>query len=138
MDDLIDQTATALSSAGDDPVDRFIAVVVAHVRYHCDRPEESFIGNSELRSLSPEALERIVAKRDRQQAMFDETLIEGIRAGFLHAERPKEAARAIVTMCTAVATWYHRDGPLSADEIVRIYRDLALRTAGYYDHSLPD
>jgi Tetracyclin repressor-like, C-terminal domain len=29
-------------------------------------------------------------------------------------------------MCTAVASWYHRDGPSSAAEIVDTYSDLTL------------
>jgi hypothetical protein len=33
----------------------------------------------------------------------------------------------------AVATWYLRGGPLSADAIVSMYRQLALTTVGYRD-----
>jgi AcrR family transcriptional regulator len=131
MDDLIDSTEQALAAAGTDPVDRLDAVVVAHVRFHTERPEESFVGNSELRSLSPAALKRVVGKRDRQQRMFDEAVQAGVDAGAFGVEWPREASRAIVTMCTAVATWFRRGGPLTAEQIVEIYRQLARNAVGY-------
>jgi AcrR family transcriptional regulator len=131
MDDLIAQTEEALEAAGDDPVDRFTAVVVAHVRYHCDRPEESFVGNSELRSLVSHTRTRIVGKRDRQERIFRGVVDAGVRAGVFTVTEPREASRAIVTMCTAVASWYHRTGPMSAAQIVDTYRRLALNTVGF-------
>jgi AcrR family transcriptional regulator len=132
MDDLIEQTDAALGAAGEDPVDRFTAVIVAHVGFHCDRPEESFVGNTELRSLSPPARRRIIGKRDRQQRLFDLVVENGVSAGAFTTGAPLEASRAIVTMCTAVANWYRRGGPLTAEEIVGTYRDLALNTVGFH------
>jgi AcrR family transcriptional regulator len=131
MDDLVEHTWIALEEAPPDPVERFSAVVVAHVRYHCDRPEESFVVNSELRSLSADSLRRVVSKRDRQQGFFEQVVVDGVEAGVFDSDHPHDVALAIVTMCTSVATWYHRDGPMQAEEIVRIYRDLALRTTGF-------
>jgi AcrR family transcriptional regulator len=125
MDDLLATTEDALAQADGGPLERFDAVVMAHVRFHCERPEESFIGNSELRSLSPPARKRTVAKRDRQQRIFDTVVHDGRAAGLFRVPADHEASRAIVTMCTAVATWYRRNGPLSADEIVAIYSQLA-------------
>jgi AcrR family transcriptional regulator len=136
MDDLITITGRALASAPSDAIARFDAVVTAHVRFHCERPEESFIGNSELRSLSAQARKRMIGKRDRQQRLFDGVVDEGMEAGIFSVEAPHEASRAIVTMCTAVATWYHRNGQLQPDEIVEIYRDLA-RNVVRYDEAKP-
>jgi AcrR family transcriptional regulator len=136
MDDLIASTEAAVAAAGPDPVDRFDATVMAHVRFHCERPEESFIGNSELRSLSPEAHKRTIGKRDRQQHSFDVAVAAGVEAGAFEVPAVKEASRAIVTMCTAVATWYHRKGPLAPAEVVAIYRQLA-RNIVRYDAAPP-
>ena len=131
MDDLIEQTEQAVEASPDNPVDRFTAVVVAHVRFHCERPEESFVGNTELRSLTPLARKRMVSKRDRQQRIFDRAVEDGVQVGVFTTPAPREASRAVVTMCTTVASWYRRTGPLSADEIVSTYRDLALNTIGF-------
>jgi AcrR family transcriptional regulator len=131
MDDLITTTESALAAAGPGVVERFDAVVTAHVRFHCERSEESFIGNSELRSLAPTARKRTIRKRDRQQHIFDTVIAEGVAAGVFDIEPHHDASRAMVTMCTAVATWYRRSGPRSAQEIVEIYRQLARNIVGY-------
>jgi AcrR family transcriptional regulator len=137
MDDLVAETEEALEGAGDDPLDRFDAVVVAHVRFHCHRPEESFIGNSELRSLSRSAHKRVVAKRDRQQRIFDRVVEEGLDAGLFDLEWPRQTSRALVTMCTAVATWYRRDGEWSSAQIVELYRTLARNLVNYGEQQRP-
>jgi AcrR family transcriptional regulator len=131
MDALIAQTQRALMGARPDPVDRFCAVITAHVRFHCERPEESFVGNSELRSLAGDLRQTIMEKRDRQQGFFDQVVREGIEAGVFEPEDEHMPALALASMCTAVAMWYRRDGPLSPDEIVSIYRDLGLQMMGY-------
>jgi AcrR family transcriptional regulator len=125
MDDLIAETEEALNAAGDDYLARLDGVVAAHVRFHCERIEESFIGNSELRSLSRSALKRIVGKRDHQQRIFDQVIEDGVEADLFHVQWPRESSRALVTMCTSVATWFRRDGPLSSDQVVEHYRILA-------------
>lgn len=130
MDDLICLTERSLDDAGKGAIDQFVAVVRAHVQFLCDRPEESFIGNTELRSLSEDGARRTVEKRDRQQRILDDVLQAGVDAEVFHVRTPREASRAIVTMCTAVATWYHRDGEMSAAQIVDVYQDLALTTVG--------
>jgi len=131
MDALIAQTEAALKRAGPDPVDRFTAVVTAHVRFHCEHPEESFVGNSELRSLAGDLRRTIMQRRDRQQGFFDQVVREGIEAGVFEPHDAHMPALALSSICTAVSTWYRRDGPLAPDDIVSIYRDLGLRMMGY-------
>lgn len=131
MDDLRSDVAGALSRARPDPVRRFEAVVEAHVRFHCERQEESFLGNSELRSLPPKQLAQLVQKRDDVQGYFQAVIDEGIEAGIFRVDRPHETARALASMCVAVASWYHRGGELSPDDVVAIYRDLGLQLVGF-------
>ena len=123
MDDLYQDTIEALTAAGSDELTRLDAVVCAHVRFHCERPEESFIGNSELRSLSPSARARISGKRHRQQALFDDVITDGVSAGICELDWPIESSRALASMCTMVATWFRRDGELSVDSVVEHYSD---------------
>lgn len=131
MDDLVADVAGALDRARPDPVTRFEAVVESHVRFHCERQEESFLGNSELRSLPHEARERLVEKRDEVQRFFELPINEGIEAGIFEVKRPHETARALASMCVAVASWYHPGGELSPDDVVAIYRDLGLQLVGF-------
>jgi AcrR family transcriptional regulator len=129
MDDLISETEAALA-ANDEPTAQLRAVVRAHVLFHTDRREESFVGNTELRSLNHERRAAIVEKRDHQQRLFDRVVLAGAEQGFFTTPRPKEASRAIVTMCTSVASWYQKSGPLTPAEIADTYGDLALATVG--------
>ena len=131
MDRLIVATTHAIADAGSDPVDRLRAAVAAHVMFHIDYQRESFVGNTEIRSLASPAKARILAKRDRQRAMFDEAVSAGVERGIFLVPYPAEASRGVVTMCTAVATWYRRDGALRPDEIVERYCALALHIVGY-------
>lgn len=131
MDRLVRETEDALFHAGGDPADRLRAIVRAHVLAHTMSRRESLLGNTELRSLSPAARTLIVSKRDTQQRMFDRVLADGVRRGAFGTPHPVEAARMIVTACTAVATWFSESGPLSGREVADVYERLALDTAGH-------
>jgi AcrR family transcriptional regulator len=135
MDDLLTGVSGALKRARPDPVPRFEAVVEAHVRFHCERQEESFLGNSELRSLPTAARNRLVKKRDEVQMCFEEPIAEGLKAGTFEIGHPHETARALASMCVAVASWYHRGGSLSPDDVVALYRDLGLKLVGFRSSS---
>lgn len=137
MDRLVESTEEALFHAGDDPADRLRAIVGQHVLAHTRFRRESLLGNTELRSLSPQARRLIVAKRDTQQRMFDRVVRDGVVRGVFTTPHPKEASRMIVTACTAVATWFRETGPQTPEEIAAIYQRMALDTVGYREpHAL--
>jgi AcrR family transcriptional regulator len=131
MDDLVSQTEDALFHSSSDPEVRLSTIVAVHVGMHARAPFESQLGNSELRSLEPASLELLVSKRDTQQRMFDRVLADGADRGVFTTENPLDAARFIVSACTAVASWYRPGGPLSVDEVVRRHQLIALDAAGY-------
>jgi AcrR family transcriptional regulator len=130
MEELIRQTEEALAAAGDDPVAQLGAVVRAHAAYHTAHQSEAFVGNTELRSLQPEARAHIVALRDRQQAIFEQVIARGSRLGAFAPTDQKEAVRAILAMCTAIATWYQEGDGLTPDEIASRYVEIAARVVG--------
>ena len=114
-------------AAGEDPAARLAALVRAHVLFHTHRQAESFIGNSELRALSPDDRTEIVAMRDQISDHFKRVLEAGVRARVFDVPSPPAAVLAIVTMCTAVAQWYRNDGPAAPEQIAERYVELALR-----------
>ena len=130
MDELIRRSEEAYAAAPDDPAERLCALVRVHVLRHIEHQKESFLGNSELRSLDEPGRSTILSKRDRQMRHFYRVVREGVERGQFRTQFPTEAARGIITMCTAVATWYHRTGPLSPEEIAHRYADLALAMVG--------
>jgi AcrR family transcriptional regulator len=127
MDALIDRTEAALADAGDCPVERLSAAVATHVRFHVEFQQRSFVGNSELRSLVSPARERVLRKRDRQSSFFESAVRSGAAEGVFDVAFPADTARAIVTMCTAVASWYRPAGRLTPEALVDRYVALALR-----------
>jgi AcrR family transcriptional regulator len=133
MDRLIVATVQTVALAGEDPAAQLQAAVAAHVRFHIEYQRESFVGNTEIRSLGPVARRRILEKRDRQRRVFDAAVESGIDRGVFLVPYPAEASRGVVTMCTAVATWYRRSGALCPEEIVERYCALALHIVGHRD-----
>jgi AcrR family transcriptional regulator len=130
MDDIISDTEQARDEAEDDPVAKLTAIVRAHVLFHTRRQAESFVGNSELRSLDGEYLRTILDRRDHEERIFQEVIAEGVQAGVFDIEEPRESSRAILAMCIHIHTWYHADGSLSAEEVADRYVALALKQVG--------
>lgn len=131
IDELIRRSEEAYAAALNDPADKLRALVRVHVLRHTERQKESFLGNSELRSLEEPGRSTILAKRDHQMHLFYLAIRDGIERGRFHTPFPTEAARGIITMCTAVATWYRKSGPLSPEEIASRYAGLALAMVGH-------
>lgn len=127
MDELLSRSEAAEQEAGSDPADRFDAVVESLLRFHMYRRDQAFVASSELRSLEPQARERHIGHRDRQQRQLDAIVADGVADGVFSARFPEDAARAVVTMCVAVASWYRPDGDLAVEQLVERYADLARR-----------
>ena len=62
--------------------------------------------------------------------MIDAIVEEGVASGTFGTPFPKDASRAVTTMCVAVASWYRPDGALSPDEIVHRYLLVARSAVG--------
>lgn len=125
------RTEAALLAAPANPADRLRAMVGVHVSRHLSAPREAFVANSELRSLEPAARALITSRRDLQQRLFDQVVQDGVDQKLFSTAYPKEAARALVTMCSAVAGWYNPKGPVSMEDITVRYQDMALDLVGY-------
>ena len=125
MSDLIARSCAARDGGGD-PVERFALLVECLALFHTHRRELGFVGASEMRSLSPESRHRVAAARREMQRMVDQEVEAAVRLGEFRTTRPKEAARAVVTMCTALPQWFQASGPASAEQVAAQYVDFAL------------
>lgn len=130
IDALLQRTREALDAVGDRPADRLRALVEVQVLFHLEDQRGTLLGTSELRALEEPVLSTHRAKRAQQQRLFDRVVADGVAQGEFTTPLPDEAARAIVVMCTGVASWYSPKGPLSRDEVVRRYQRLALDMVG--------
>ncbi|MEP9416562.1 TetR/AcrR family transcriptional regulator [Gordonia sp. VNQ95] len=131
MTDLLARSAQAIVEAGDEPVDQFDAVVESLLRFHMYRREQAFVGSTEIRSLDDSYKSTYIGHRDRQQRMVDEIVFAGVAAGDFATEYPKDASRAVATMCVGVSTWFKLDGELDADELIKRNLKIARDIVGY-------
>ena len=125
MRDLRLRTEAARDQGGT-AVERFALVVECLALFHTHRRELAFVGASEMRSLEGGTRERVAATRRDEQRMVDVEVEAGVAAGDFRTPQPHEAARAVVTMCTALSQWFRDSGPASAEQVAAQYVDFAL------------
>ncbi|AOY59621.1 MULTISPECIES: TetR/AcrR family transcriptional regulator [Desulfococcus] len=125
MDDLTRYLKNNL--AGLDDIESKIRVAVhGHVRFHLERQKENFIANSELRGLTSEHYRAIVEKRDEYERIFQDLIRQGREEGIFADVDVKILSYAILTLCTAGASWFNPGGRLTVDEIADIYEKFIL------------
>jgi AcrR family transcriptional regulator len=129
MRDVLDRCRAAAAEAGDDPQDRFRAMVESIVLSMAHRQGLAFL-DTEIRSLEPANRARYVALRDYLEHMLLDTVRDGVARGAFTTPIPVDAVRAVLIMCQGVANWYRADGPLSPAQIAERYVLLALGTVG--------
>jgi AcrR family transcriptional regulator len=110
-----------------DVVDRMRLLVYHHVKFHGERAQEVFIGNSELRSLNRSHRTRIVGLRHEYEEVFQKELEDGIRQGKFLPVDVQITSYGIIAMTTWVSAWYSARGRLSLQDIAEIYTAMALR-----------
>jgi TetR/AcrR family transcriptional regulator, cholesterol catabolism regulator len=110
-----------------DAVDRLQAALAAHLRFHAERAREVFIGNTELRSLSEDARQVVIAKRHKYELFLQELIEEAGRTGPAEVIDARIHVYSFVAQATHIASWFKPGGRMSLDEIVAIYTKLALR-----------
>ncbi|TNC25197.1 TetR family transcriptional regulator [Amycolatopsis alkalitolerans] len=125
MDDLR-RRCRAARAEGDGPVERLVRLVECLALFHTYRRELGFIGASEMRSVEEPDRARIVAARRDVQRMVDDEVLEGRRRGLMATPLPREAARAVVTLCTALPQWWSPSGGFTPEAVAAQYVDFAL------------
>ncbi|MDC5696530.1 TetR/AcrR family transcriptional regulator [Intrasporangium calvum] len=132
MDDLNELMGKALDGRTD-PVDRLIAFIECHIRFHAERAQEVFIGNSELRSLQESARHEITAKRRAYRMQLEGLITACGEAGQAHVLNAQLHAFSIVAIGTHVASWYRPDGGYALEEIIETYTKIIMRSLGIAD-----
>lgn len=129
LDDLLvaHERATAEIS---DPLERLRAALELHIRFHATHAREVFIGNTEIRSLTPARRADVVAKRDRYEAELQRILTDAADAGVVDPIDLRLQVYAIVAIGAHVASWYRPGGASSLKRIVECYTQMILRQLG--------
>lgn len=131
MRDLLVRSEDALSEAGSSVEHQLRLMIECLTLFHAERSALAFIAASEIRSLEGETRSAHIAARDKQQQMVDDIVDQGVADGIFATEYPKDASRAIVTMCTGVAQWYRRSGELSPEVLAVRYAYIARMALGH-------
>ena len=124
------QVESALADLPDDPVARMRSFIREHIRFHIDHAPEAAVADNEIRALGQENRSSVVALRDRYESILRAVLRMGIERGVFAETEIRLTSIAILTMCTAVATWYRRGGELSPEDIAATYTRFVLRMIG--------
>lgn len=114
-----------------DPSERIARCVRVIVVDHCLRTSLSFVAEKEIQQL-PEDVGLDIRRRRRQlRDIVLDTITEGVEQGEFECPDPPTAAFAIITMCTAVSTWYKPGGPKSPEELADLFAQYALNLVNY-------
>ena len=127
MDDLFGLMEEALEGITD-PLDRLSAFVRCHIRFHAERAQEVFIGNSELRSLHDDARAEITAKRRAYRRVLEDLIIDVGETGEAQVLDARLHAFSIVAIGTHVSGWYRTDGGFTLEQIIDTYTKIVLRS----------
>jgi AcrR family transcriptional regulator len=114
----------------DDPLEQMRAAVRLHILFHTRRRMEVIIGNTELRSLSPENYKVITALRDRYENKLRKIIANGAARGAFNVPDIKITSFAIIAALTGVGYWYRANGSLSQKRLIEIHEQLVLQALG--------
>lgn len=127
--DLLEKLQAAAARATD-PVSGLELLVSAYIDFIVDQPEASVIGISEIRYLEGEGRGAVVSVRDNVERLFIETVTKGVESGVFRTVYPRDAARAVIGLCTALSGWYTPGGRLGREELATRYTGFALGLVG--------
>jgi AcrR family transcriptional regulator len=130
MAELWERSQASVAEAGGSVTRQFDRLTECLVLFHAHRRELAVIAMSEIRSLEGDARVRHIAARDRQQRLMDGIVDAGVASHEFTTPYPREASRAIITMCTSMANWYHPDGPMTPADLAVKYGAVARMAVG--------
>jgi AcrR family transcriptional regulator len=111
--------------AQDVPPEEKLRQIVRHqVRLMADHRNFLSVFFSEEGNLPPEMARRARSERRAYDALIEDVIYEGVQAGRLTPLPPKLVSFALLGMCNWLYQWYQPEGPLSADEVARIFIQL--------------
>lgn len=125
-DELLRRVTQSVEASGATPEEQLRAAVHAYVGFSTDHQLASIVAMSEFRYLAGERRQAIVTARDSTQQIFVDLVTEGVKAEAFHTQHAREAARAILLLCSTVSAWYQPDGGLTPQALADQQADFAI------------
>ncbi|MCS6924894.1 MAG: TetR/AcrR family transcriptional regulator [Candidatus Binatia bacterium] len=107
------------------PTEKLRQIIRHQVRLMADHRNFLSVFFSEEVNLPPDMAQRARNERRAYNALIEGVIREGIETGQLAPFPPKLLTFALLGMCNWLYQWYQPHGPLSADEVARIFIQLA-------------
>lgn len=111
----------------DAPGARLHAAMSLHVRYHAEHARATRVVNNEIAHLDAPSRAQATKLRRRYVRYWQEILAAGVESGEFTVGDVKVAAYALIDMGLGVCLWFDPQARYSAEELGRIYADMALR-----------
>ncbi|HEX9045218.1 MAG TPA: TetR/AcrR family transcriptional regulator, partial [Candidatus Limnocylindrales bacterium] len=105
---------------------RLRAAIRAHLAFAAENRDEMSLVQVELRALTPDRRQALIAKRDAYEALWRGAIEEAIADGSLRMTDVRLAGIAILSACNWFTQWYRPDGPLTVEQIAHAFGDLYL------------
>ena len=121
--DPLRQAAERARAELDTPCERLAMLIEQHVWAHVTDRLAKIVTDTELRALSGERRDRVVALRDAYEGLWRQTVEDGIAAGVFTASHPKALTIGLLEMCTAVSHWFRSSGHLGLRDLCRGYAE---------------
>ncbi|MHA6616660.1 TetR/AcrR family transcriptional regulator [Pseudonocardia sp. DLS-67] len=121
----------AAADSADPAPDRVAAMIRTQVHGEVSGRDVWNVTKAELRALTPEARDRVVALRDRFESVWERVLEEGRASGDFVLDDAAITRFSLIKICGGVADWYRPDGRLTLDEICDLLVRQALALVGY-------
>lgn len=116
-----------LETAPAEPADRLRVAITSHIQFHCVQREQVIVLDREFTVLSGENAEKVLAARAAYENVFREIVAEGIEGGAFRRHDAALSTKAILRLGPGTATWFHKNGPETAQQIGAFYAELFVR-----------
>lgn len=119
MEDITEQTRTAVAEHEADPVAGLQAAIETFVLFNTTHPHEAAVSDAGLSILDARQREEIVALRDEFDAIYTNLICEGMNQNVFDKGDPTIAKNAITSACARIYLWYRPDGRHAPEELAR-------------------
>lgn len=116
-----------ITAGGGSPDGELRGLVREHVLFHATYPVLARVANTELRSLSPANLERVMTVRHGSEEVIRTVVQRGVDLGAFFCRDPWLGSAAIGSMGIRVAYWFTPGFGFTAAEVADSYAEFAVK-----------
>lgn len=116
----------SIAASDHSPTDKICLAIEAHLTALCEQLDIYTVYLSERRALSARNYSKVRAEAARHARILEQIIQEGLATRDFRPLDSKMAAHAILGMCNWLYQWYSPEGPMTPQEIARVFSDLVV------------